>query len=168
VSRRQHGANVGCQLVSFKQKIRACQFSPNQFDSAVKKWIIGLARDIVSCAMAWRMPRRAGKSQSSDAATAGLTFQTHPEPMDRRARQIRRERDEAYQRLQLAYQEMQVAREVIKKYSAGAALRDSKAPSGEAIYRRALDAWDAATRDFTEASREFMSATEQLSAMGLA
>jgi hypothetical protein len=88
--------------------------------------------------------------------------------MDRKAQQIRRERDEAYQRLQLAYQEMQVAGQVIRKYAAVAAVRESKAPSGEAIYRRAMDAWDAATRDFTDATREFMSATEQLSAMGLA
>jgi hypothetical protein len=86
--------------------------------------------------------------------------------MDRKAQKIRAERDEAYQRLQLAYQEMQVAGQVIKKYAAFAAERESKAQSGEAIYRRALDACDAATRDFTEATREFMSANEQLSALG--
>jgi hypothetical protein len=88
--------------------------------------------------------------------------------MDRQARQIREERDEAYRRLQLAYQEMQVAGQVIKKYSAFVAEREPKSQGGEAIYRRALDAWDAATREFTDATREFMLATEQLSSLGLA
>jgi hypothetical protein len=87
--------------------------------------------------------------------------------MDRKARQIRAERDEAYQRLQLAYQEMQVAGQVIKKYSAFVADGEPRSQGGEAIYRRALEAWDAATREFTEATREFMSATEQLSSLGL-
>lgn len=88
--------------------------------------------------------------------------------MDGKAKQIRAERDDAYQRLQSAYQEMQVAGQVITKYAAFAAEGDPKAPSGEAIYRRAQDAWNVATRNFTEATREFMSATEQLSALGLA
>jgi hypothetical protein len=87
--------------------------------------------------------------------------------MDRKTRQIRAERDDAYQRLQLAYQEMQVAGQVIKKYGAFVAEGESKNQGGETIYRRALDAWDAATREFTEATREFMSATEQLNVLGL-
>jgi hypothetical protein len=87
--------------------------------------------------------------------------------MDRKARQIRAERDEAYQRLQLAYREMQIAGQVIKKYSVFVAERESKSQGGEAIHRRALDAWDTATREFTDATREFMLATEQLSSLGL-
>lgn len=88
-------------------------------------------------------------------------------PMDRKARKIQAERDQAYQRLQLAYQEMQVAGEVIKKYAQFSAEREApKFRSGESIYRRALDAWDAATRDFTEATRDFMAATELLDSLG--
>jgi hypothetical protein len=88
--------------------------------------------------------------------------------MERQALRIQAEREEAYQRLQLAYQDMQVAEEVITKYAAFAGQRQEAPPqSGEAIHRRALDAWQAATRKFSEATRDFMAATELLNSLGL-
>jgi hypothetical protein len=86
--------------------------------------------------------------------------------MDRKAHRIRAERDDAYERLQLAYQDMQVAGEVIKRYAAFAGEQERTDQSGQSIYRRALEAWNVATRDFTEATREFMLAAELLNSLG--
>ena len=62
---------------------------------------------------------------------------------------------------------MQDAGDMIKKYAAFAVEGESTVQGGEIMYRRAKAAWDAATRNFTEATREFMLATEQLDTLGL-
>jgi hypothetical protein len=81
--------------------------------------------------------------------------------MDRHSQRLRTDRDAAYQRIQVAYQDLQVAAQVIQKYSALVTVSHD-ANSADAIFRRAMEAWETAMREFTFASRDFMAANEQL------
>ncbi len=88
--------------------------------------------------------------------------------MDYSARQIRDERNEAHQRRKFADQELRTAEQGINKYS-GFPMEPPAASDegGELMIRRAMDAWAAATRNFAEAARDFMSATDELNVLGI-
>jgi hypothetical protein len=87
-------------------------------------------------------------------------------PMNRMTRQLRADRDAAYQRIQVAYQDLQTAIQVMQKYAVPAIV-GRESTRADAIVRRAMEAWEAATREFTLASREFMAAAEQLDSLEL-